>query len=676
MPQPMPMYRMDVILLNKYKDNVITALHKAGVTEIDFLDDLILKENSVARDRPLERATAVSKNIIRTNRLIGSLKQFDVSKVSFLEGMLGVEKIAKVNVSGMNNEKILKDSSAVLSEIEPVVFEVVDKLEILNSEESEITKNLAECKLAPIDVNAEDIGEGKFLYTTAGISGDAEKLANELNKNFKPFLFESYPVSKEGEEQQFGILIAVMKNKSRELDDLLNKYGVRILKVAGRGKVGEILKKLNMRLKEIKKEKKESALKLNEIYDKYYQKLLVARELLGIEKERCEAFVSGAATGKTGMLRFWVPESESANVKELVNKESKNFCEISVNKDLKDAPVIMNNPKIIRPFEFITTMYGYPKYGNLDPTIFVIPMLILFIGMMVADAITGIVLILLGFALYKKYGRYSQGIKNLMTLIMLCGLMTVFVGVITGDYFGNLFYHYIFHLEHGQALPGQFLFPEDATHPFGVYFFLQLAIMIGLFHLILGTVLGGYNELMHGKTKEAVTHYFSWSILGFGWVVIFLSTNTLFPIGEAFHFPPVMDNLLGPGTAAMLGGALMIAGLLLAFMKVKAMVLLEFIDFFAFTLSYARITALLIAAGAVATSFNVLAEMAWSVPAIGPILGIIVFVLAQAIGMFIAILDGFVQSLRLVYVEHFSRYYTGGGREFKPFRADRRYTVE
>ena len=145
----MPMYRMDVILLNKHKDNVITALHKAGVTEIDFLEDRVLKENDVARDRPLERATDVSKNIIRTNRILGSLKQLDVSKVSFLEGMLGVEKIAKADVSAMNNEKILKESSTVLSEIEPVVFEVVDKLEILNSEESEITKNLAECKLCP-----------------------------------------------------------------------------------------------------------------------------------------------------------------------------------------------------------------------------------------------------------------------------------------------------------------------------------------------------------------------------------------------------------------------------------------------------------------------------------------------------------------------------------------------
>jgi len=56
------------------------------------------------------------------------------------------------------------------------------------------------------------------------------------------------------------------------------------------------------------------------------------------------------------------------------------------------------------------------------------------------------------------------------------------------------------------------------------------------------------------------------------------------------------------------------------------------------------------------------------------IFAILIFIVTQAIGMILAILDGFVQSLRLVYVEHFSRYYEGGGKEFKPFKAKRKYT--
>ena len=187
----MSMHQMDVILLNKYKDNVITALHKAGVTEINFLDDQILKENNVTRDIPLERATGVSKNIIRINRLLGGLKQFDTYKAPFLEDMLGVEKIDKLNVSGKNHEKILEESNTILSEIEQTVFEIDNNLEILTSEKSEIVKNIGECKLCPKDANASDLGEGKFLYSIAGVAADITGLENELKKNFKPFLFKN-----------------------------------------------------------------------------------------------------------------------------------------------------------------------------------------------------------------------------------------------------------------------------------------------------------------------------------------------------------------------------------------------------------------------------------------------------------------------------------------------------
>lgn len=670
MPEPIPMHQMDVLLLNECKDNVITALHKYGVTEINFLDDEFLNENNVSRDIPLERVSGVARNIIKINRLLGSLKQFDTQKAPFLEDMLGVEIIDKVNVGGKNHDEILKESTEIISGIGPEVSEIENKFEILTSEESEIVKNIAECKLCPKDVNASDLGEGKFLYAIAGVTGTPGiEIESELKKKFKNYLFKSYPIAHEGEEPANCLIIAVMRNKKEELDDILNKYSIKVLDIQGEGKVGDILNRLTSRLDKIKAEKQKLNKNLEKIYSKYYQKLLVSKELLEIEKERCEAFVSGAATEKTGLLRFWVPENESEKITRIIKKESGNLCEISVNKDITDAPVIMNNPKIIKPFEFITTMYGLPKYGNLDPTLFVIPFLILFIGMMVADAVTGIILVLLGMFLYKKYGPYSAGVKNLMTLIILCGAMAVIVGVTTGEYFGNLLHHYLLPNTH---LPGK-IFDPQTEH---LYLFLQFAIILGLGHLILGTLLGFYNEIRHGKIKDGLTEYFGWSLFGFGLGIVFLSKNVL---SDAFMFGSTSVAAIPQvfGDFVTLCIPFFVVGLILSFLKEKFMILIEAIDFFAFTLSYARITALLIAAGAVAAAFNMLAGMAYGGGGIiGIILGAIVFAIAHLIAMFLAILDGFVQSLRLVYVEHFSRYYTGGGKEFKAFAAERKYTTE
>ena len=99
-----------------------------------------------------------------------------------------------------------------------------------------------------------------------------------------------------------------------------------------------------------------------------------------------------------------------------------------------DAPIILNNPKAFKPFEFLISMYGLPKYGHLDPTIFVIPVLIFFIGMMVADAVTGVLLVGLGLFLRKKYGKFGMLVMpaHFFMLLMLPFLfLTAATGIIT-----------------------------------------------------------------------------------------------------------------------------------------------------------------------------------------------------------------------------------------------------
>ncbi len=682
MSEPTRMHKVDALLLNESKDKVISALHKAGVTEIDFLEDEFLAKNKVTRDVPLEKVGAVAKNIIGINRVLGSLKQFDTAKGSFLEEMLCVDMVDKTDVSSKDYNEILKDSNSILSEIASDVAEIDANIEKLNSEESEIIKNIEECKTCPKDLKIEDLGCGEFLYSITGVvqSGAVSQIENELNKNFKPCFFKSADIAgetKKPDEMISNVVIAVAIEQKTALDDLLNKTGVKTLSIKGSGTINDALKKLTGRLNELKAEKVSLNERLHKIYKKYYKRILISKELLEIEKERCEAFVSGAATKKTGMIRFWVPENESKKIQDIIQKESENFCEISVKTDVKtDAPVILNNSKFVKPFEFLTRMYGLPKYGNIDPTIFVIPFIVLFIGMMVADAVTGLILVILGVYLTKKYGKYSVGVKNLMTLIILCGFMAIIVGVTTGEYFGNLLHDYL-HI----TMPFQMFHPQTTD----LYLFLQFSILLGLFHLILGTLLGFYNDLRHGKVMDGITEYFGWSLFGFGLGVIFLSTKIFSienPLSAAFKFGNLAVVEAGgrviPAVFGELGGLgviLIIIGLILAFIKHKFMILIEFIDFFAFTLSYARITALLIAAGAVASAFNQLASLAGGAPVIGSILAVVVFVIAHLIAMFLAILDGFVQSLRLVYVEHFSRYYKGGGREFKAFKAKRRYTL-
>jgi V/A-type H+-transporting ATPase subunit I len=59
----------------------------------------------------------------------------------------------------------------------------------------------------------------------------------------------------------------------------------------------------------------------------------------------------------------------------------------------------------------------------------------------------------------------------------------------------------------------------------------------------------------------------------------------------------------------------------------------------------------------------------------GYLAAVVVLLLGHAFNLAVNILGAFVHSARLQYLEFFNKFFTGGGREFRPFRSERRYTV-
>ena len=89
----------------------------------------------------------------------------------------------------------------------------------------------------------------------------------------------------------------------------------------------------------------------------------------------------------------------------------------------------------------------------------------------------------------------------------------------------------------------------------------------------------------------------------------------------------------------------------------------------------ARLLALGLATGAIAMAINGVAEMAGGIPVVGIVAAIIVLIAGHLFNLAVNCLGGFVHSARLQYLEYFSKFFQGGGREFAPFRDARRYSV-
>jgi V/A-type H+-transporting ATPase subunit I len=91
-------------------------------------------------------------------------------------------------------------------------------------------------------------------------------------------------------------------------------------------------------------------------------------------------------------------------------------------------------------------------------------------------------------------------------------------------------------------------------------------------------------------------------------------------------------------------------------------------------LSYTRLLALGMATGGIAMVINVVALIAKDIPIIGIPAMIFVLVAGHSFNIAVNALGGFVHSARLQYVEFYPKFFEGGGRPFRPFKKDLRYT--
>jgi V/A-type H+-transporting ATPase subunit I len=72
---------------------------------------------------------------------------------------------------------------------------------------------------------------------------------------------------------------------------------------------------------------------------------------------------------------------------------------------------------------------------------------------------------------------------------------------------------------------------------------------------------------------------------------------------------------------------------------------------------------------------NMLAGLSSTIPYVGWLIAIVIFLGGHLFSVAVNVLGAFVHSLRLQYVEFFSKFYAGGGRLFEPLRYNTKYVA-
>lgn len=375
----------------------------------------------------------------------------------------------------------------------------------------------------------------------------------------------------------------------------------------------------------------------------YREKLAKIYDVLHNEREKVACLRLLGTTEKVIYLEGWVRANDFPRLRQVLAPHEAE-CAIFVRDPLpdEDPPAILENPEPVRPFEVVTRLYGLPGRGSLDPTIPLAPFFFVFVGLCVSEAGYGLVVALLSLV-YLKFVRPGGSALQFFRLLFLLGVSNVLLGSLVGGWFG-------FPVRRLALL-------DPLQNPLS---FLVLSLVLGFGQVWFGTLLKLVIQFRERKYIQGTFVSGGWLVLLPALVAYFLTKQKVYGIlalagasGIVFFASPRRNPL-----ARFFGGLYS---------------LYDISRYVGDVLSYSRLLALGLATGVIAMVVNTLARTALGIPWIGWAAAAVIFVGGHLFNLAISFLGGFVHSMRLQFVEFFTKFFQAGGRPFRPFKLENKY---
>ncbi len=303
----------------------------------------------------------------------------------------------------------------------------------------------------------------------------------------------------------------------------------------------------------------------------------------------------------------------------------------------KTTPVALENPRPIQPFEGLVRLFSIPLYDGIDPSSLMAFFMPLFFGMMLGDVAYGFLLLVISWVLIS---RIKAGfLQDILKVLRMGSVWSILFGLLFGEAFGTLG-HYV-------GLQPLWFSRESPEY---LIFLLAVSVGVGVVHITTGIILGLW-EGLHEKNKY---HIFERGgmLLGLISLLVLIAVFANF-LPKALMIPSIVGLISG---MVFLGLPLGLPGLLVG--------PIEFISLIGNILSYMRIAAIGLASVYLAKVANDVAGAFGSL-----VVGLIIAVVIHALNLVMGAFSPTIHSLRLHFVEFFSKFYEGGGIPYRPFRS-------
>ena len=292
-------------------------------------------------------------------------------------------------------------------------------------------------------------------------------------------------------------------------------------------------------------------------------------------------------------------------------------------------PLILQNPWWAKPFEIFAGLLGTLDRNEADPSRILAIMAPLLFGYMFGDVGQGLVLLLAGVLLQKRW--------PLLRILVANGVSAMLFGFVFGSMFGR-----------EDIIPALWVHPVSSPLPV-----LVVPLVAGVLIILLGLVLNAIESNWRGQ-------WLRWLHVDAPVVALYLGIMSAFILEGSASMLIIVSAL----TWYVIGNLLLAGGNLLALLTAIAVLIETMMQLVMNTVSFVRVGAFALAHAGLSLAFNVMADSTGSIVAT-----LLILLLGNII---VIVLEGLVvsiQTTRLILFEFFIRFLQADGRVFKPLSA-------